>query len=155
MNSISIMKMSGEPDKKSLRNYRNKLITEITSRNKRMAIEPWEELDRYNAILWIGRQNLKQMLSESELAFIFDACKSLCFEASTPHFLRMRVQNAIRFEQLDVKWNVDEVALVEKLRTFDTATLYALADVIEQFWMDAQWTNVTKIFRELDERRAP
>jgi hypothetical protein len=75
-------------------------------------------------------------LTRNEACAVMDACNGLWMDDGTfsPSYIRVEVEDAIRLEGLDRKWEIDGPALLAKLQDLTISQAYALADAITQFW---------------------
>jgi hypothetical protein len=90
---------------------------------------------RYVAILAHERRELRPHFSASECALILDACNGTAFmDAMSVRLLPDGVEDAIQYEQLDAKWDVNGDALMAKLRSTTFAQRMALVDAIQRWW---------------------
>jgi hypothetical protein len=91
------------------------------------------DLERYYALLEAELSRLK--FTEAEASLLCDACNGLWVDSprSVP-LLWAEVQDACDLSHLHLKWEVDPVALVAKLRAASPSQVWALIDAIEQFW---------------------
>lgn len=87
------------------------------------------DLERYYTLLNYALPTLD--LSEAEASLIFDALNGVRFTTETIQLLRYNVANGIDFG-LDKKWGVEGLALLQKLKSYNYAQLFALADAIER-----------------------
>src|SRR3990172_545955 len=91
-------------------------------------------LERYEAILDRGRSHLLEVLSEDEVALIFDVLNGVMFADTISILLVWReVADGIKLDELDKKWSVDGKVLVEKMQMFNYATNAALVDASERW----------------------
>ncbi len=93
------------------------------------------DLERYYALL--ERELAQLHLSEGEALLLCDAGNGLLSEPQTMQLLWAQVDDAIRLEGLDRKWDVDGPALVAQLRALTPGQAFAVTDAIERFWTSA------------------
>ncbi|KNZ70319.1 hypothetical protein Tfer_0879 [Thermincola ferriacetica] len=81
------------------------------------------------------RRALKQAgLTVDEACLIVDALNESLYSADTACLLWAGIGDACRLDGLDKKWNVDDVALVEKLQNLNELQSMAVIDAAERFW---------------------
>lgn len=90
--------------------------------------------DRYGAIIKRCQADNARLFSDAEQNAIHDCCNGTWFEPAFHGSVVANVEDAIPLDGLDKKWQIDGVALVEKLRGLDLAHEVALIESIEQFW---------------------
>jgi hypothetical protein len=90
-------------------------------------------LDRYFTVL---RQELGAVcLTVPEASLVCDALNGTLWEpAESVRFLWASVDDAIRSDGLDRKWETDGKVLVEKLRKLTFAQSLAVCDAVERWW---------------------
>ncbi len=75
------------------------------------------------------------MLSEAEIGLILDAFNGTMFaDSSSIRYAWSEVQDAIEYDALDSKWNVDGKALVEKMKMISLGHMITLVDSVEIWW---------------------
>lgn len=72
---------------------------------------------------------------EAEAYLICDSLNGSLLDANTAQALWAGIADSIRLDGLDVKWQVDGPALVEKLRGLNALQAMALVDAAERFWV--------------------
>jgi hypothetical protein len=83
------------------------------------------------------QQTLKSIdLSEQEWMLVRDACNGTLWERHTIPFLWGGVEDAIKLDGLDRKWEVDGAALVGKLRALTYWQSLAVVDAVERWWLE-------------------
>lgn len=93
------------------------------------------DLDRYYDALKRARVELRKKLSEAEIAAIIDNLNGVWMaETVSITLLYANIEDAIELEELDKKWKIDGLALVEKLRSMSFIELCALTDAVERWW---------------------
>lgn len=88
------------------------------------------DLQRYYALM---RRSLPAF-SEPEASLIVDAMRGARTEPHTVEVLWAGVDDAVRGESLDEKWDVDGAALVDRLRSLTPFGALTVADACERFW---------------------
>lgn len=91
------------------------------------------DLARYYDVLARSLDALS--LSSAESSLICDAARGTAWDTSSYRLLWAEIDDAIRLDQLDTKWNVDGPALVAKLRNLAPGTAMAIVDAVERFWL--------------------
>lgn len=95
------------------------------------------DLDRYYAILAAELRGVH--LSEPEAMLLIDSLQGVLHELpeSAPTMLWAGVDDSIRLDGLDAKWDVDGPALVATLRALSPAQAMAVIDAVERWWVIA------------------
>lgn len=94
-----------------------------------------DTLERYFWLVDVERRQLRQLLSDGEIALICDVLNGVMF--ADPHsvnFVSMEVQDGISMDRLDEKWKIDGPALVQKLKGCSYGTMIALVDAVQMWW---------------------
>lgn len=95
-------------------------------------------LERYFYLLANRRGELRGQFSDSELGLLCDACNGSRYGvASNVKHLPIGIEDAVKLDRLDQKWEIDGAALVSKLKELDLLSLCTLVDGIERFWSGA------------------
>ena len=107
------------------------------------------DLRRYYELM---RAELKTIeLTRNEAMAVMDACNGLWLE-DLPNLsyslIWAEVEDAIRLDGLDKKWEIDGPALVEKLRSLTRTQTAALADAITRFWANTG-RDADEVLREI------
>lgn len=93
------------------------------------------DLERYYESLKDTRRQLAQKLSEKEIGLVLDNLNgTLMSESYGVRLIYANVEDAITYESIDLKWEVDGDALVAKLKAFTFIENAALADAAERWW---------------------
>jgi hypothetical protein len=108
-----------------------RLAGEIDSRGARSMVIH-RDLERLYTLYRHALANMN--LSAKEACLIADALNGILFEPATAQLLWANIAEAISVDGLDTKWGVDGKALVERLRTADHLTCFAIIDAAERFW---------------------
>jgi hypothetical protein len=90
------------------------------------------DLERYYHALQQALATIE--FNESEAALIVDACNGIIFEPHTMQLLWAQIEDAVRSDRLDAKWDADAQVLVAKMRALSYWQALAVADAIERFW---------------------
>jgi len=97
-----------------------------------------QDLERYYEALRRSRAALRTQLTEAELMLICDANHDTMYDSAVSvQMLPGGIEDAIRLEGLDAKWEIDGGALVRKLEELSFIDRAALVDAVEQF---GNWT---------------
>ena len=73
-------------------------------------------------------------LTRGEAALICDVLNGTALLAQDYMFIPAEIEESIRLNHTDEKWDVDGSALVSQLRSASPTTLCAIADAAERFW---------------------
>lgn len=110
------------------------LVRELASRGDGLGLTARRDIERYYHLL---AEELKTVnLTESEAMLIVDTCNGTLFEPHTIRLLWAEIDDAIRLDRLDHKWQVDGPELVAKLRSLTAGQMFAVVDGCERFWAD-------------------
>jgi len=91
------------------------------------------DLGRYYEVL---RRELASIdLTEGEALLIMEACNGTYWEPHTIPLLWAEVADHVQLENAHIRWQVDEMALVHKLRALTPAQAFAVVDAIERAWL--------------------
>ncbi|SFU94887.1 hypothetical protein [Alicyclobacillus macrosporangiidus] len=93
-------------------------------------------LYRYFRLVDDARRSLRERFSASEICAVMDACNGMMLDR--PHLIWAEVADAIRFNHLDSKWEIDGQVLVNKIRELSDVDLYGLEEAIRRFWAHAE-----------------
>lgn len=94
-----------------------------------------QSVERYEEILKQARTNLLALLSEKEMALIIDVLNGTLFsEPVSIHMVYGEVEDGVRMEGLDQKWEIDGPALIEKVHNLGYPEKVALVDAAERWW---------------------
>jgi hypothetical protein len=75
-------------------------------------------------------------LSENEACLLCDVLNGTLMDANSAALLWAEVEDGIRLDGLDQKWEVDGPALVKRLQALDRLHCLALIDAAERFWAE-------------------
>lgn len=76
-------------------------------------------------------------LTVNESLLLIDALNgTLIYPELAEQLLPLEISDAIAFDALDKKWDVDGAALIEKLKGMDNAQANAVLDKIKKFWSE-------------------
>lgn len=115
---------------------RESLAAEIRSRGTNRSGIISRDLER---LYTLYKRALREVpLSLGETCLIVDALNGALIDADTARLLWAHVEDGIRIDGLDRKWNVDGAALVEKLRGLNDLQAMAIVDAAERFWEMSQ-----------------
>lgn len=95
------------------------------------------ELGRYYDLLRIGRRVLRKNFSDGELNAIADTMNGTFIEGwmISAGTIALEMSDAVELNGVDAKWEIDGAGLVLKIQEIDGATLFALIDAVQCFWM--------------------
>lgn len=109
----------------------NEALATRTTGNRDVSQVACRIIERYAEVV----KRRKPELSEAEWNLIREACNGWVVEpAAAVGWLSMQVEDAIKINNLDRKWQVDGAALVKKVRSLDYADCLAVVDDVEQYW---------------------
>lgn len=113
------------------------VLKQVEERGKARSTVITRDLDR---LYTLYRRALRHVdLSINEACLIVDALNSTLMTADTAHLLWASIQDAIEYENLAEKWNVDGSALIEKLRSLNEIQSLAVIDAAERFWSNEKY----------------
>lgn len=92
------------------------------------------DLGRYYTLL--ARALRQVVLSEAEASLLCEAMNGVLHTENDVHLFWAGIDDAIRLDRLDAKWDVDGAALVDKLRDLGPCAAQAIVDAVERFWRD-------------------
>ena len=95
-----------------------------------------ESLDRYFYLIKSARVSLRGTFTGPELCLIADSCNGTLFQAKTIPSLWFGIENSIRLDCLDDKYEVDGPVLIDKIHSLKNDQLYALVDAVEEYWRE-------------------
>ena len=87
-------------------------------------------LDRYFFMLTLSMPDF----SEAEASLLVDALNGTIFHKETVSLLWANIEDAIRTDSLDQKWQIDGASLLARLRDLKPFEALAVVDAVEQFW---------------------
>jgi hypothetical protein len=120
--------------KTSVTLYEN-VLAQVDSRGKERSMIINRDLDRYYESLRDTRRQIGQKLSDKEMGLILDNLNgTLMGESYGVRLIYANVEDAITYESIDLKWDVDGDALVAKLKAFTFIENATLADAAERWW---------------------
>lgn len=103
---------------------------ELRSTNKSEIVN--RDLER---LYTLYERALKEVdLEINEALLICDVLNGTLMDANTARLLWAEVEDGIKLNGLDEKWEVDGAQLVQKLRGFTQLQCLALVDAAERFW---------------------
>lgn len=113
------------------------LLAQVDERGEARSTTINRDLER---LYTLYRRSLRRVdLSVDEACVIVDALNSTLMTADTAHLLWASIQDAIEYENLAEKWNVDGSALIEKLRSLNEIQSMAVIDAAERFWANEEY----------------
>ena len=114
------------------------VLKQVEERGKARSTVITRDLDR---LYTLYRRVLRRTnLSLDEACLITDALNGSLMTADTAHLLWASIEDAIKYERLDEKWNVNGKALVQKLRcTLNEIQTMAVIDAAERFWNNEKY----------------
>ena len=112
----------------------DEIVAQLEARGEKSGVNR-DSLDRYFALLDIGRAALRDRFTEGEIALILNASNGTRYQPwSIPH-MGAGIEDAVHLDHLDEKWSVNGPALISKLRALTTAERFALVNAAERFWL--------------------
>lgn len=92
------------------------------------------DLDRYYKLLQWQLRTVQ--LTKAEAMLICDALNGLIhsFDLDPQQVLCIEIQDALAWESLEVKWEVDKAEILSKLRALNILQAAAIIDAVERFW---------------------
>lgn len=106
------------------------------SRSQTMA----QDLDTFYALLETSMRKVRQVLTKQEALLILDAINGTIVEAGQAAELWMgtslqhQIVDAIAYNDLSQKWEVDRDTLLDKLNSLEHFERYALVDWVKNMW---------------------
>ena len=97
-----------------------------------------------------GRAQARATFSERELWLIADMLNGTAIISDFIELLWAEASDGCFLDGLDEKWGVDSDVLVRKLRGAELSTLFAVADAVEQFWLQEEPGSILATFDHLD-----
>lgn len=91
------------------------------------------DLGRYYNLLDYALKEVT--LTEQEALFIVDSTNGSIFDEVGIRMLWAGLEDSIRYDSLDAKYQIDGNELINKIKKANIAYLFALADAIERFWI--------------------
>lgn len=91
------------------------------------------DLARYYTALERSRKTLRAQFAEGELSAILDICNGTVYEAHSIPWLYASMEDALE-DGIAAKWEIDDPALVAKLRALSYIDAAALVDAAERAW---------------------
>lgn len=91
------------------------------------------DLERYYSLLQRELRTAREALTENEMLALCNLANGTLWDATSAPLLWAETADA--HPATLEKWNVDQEALVAKLRTLSPITLVAIVDAIEQWWL--------------------
>jgi hypothetical protein len=103
------------------------------------------DLERYYNLLKYALREVS--LTEQEAMLVCDALNGVFFDDFSIRLMHASVEDALKFDGLAEKWEVDRDKLIGKLRSYSTGALYSIADAVEQWWNlnDESFSNTQKL----------
>lgn len=90
------------------------------------------DLERLYTLYRIALRQIRLSLEEAML--IVDALNGTLSTADQARLLWAGIEDAIAYDKLDEKWNVNGKELVEKLKNLNELQAMAIIDAAERFW---------------------
>lgn len=108
------------------------LVDQIAERGQSRSTIIARDLER---LYTLYRRALRQVdLTVDEACLIVDALNGSLTTADDAGLLWAKIEDAIHYDRLDEKWNVDGKSLVEKLQRLNEIQVLAIVDAAERFW---------------------
>lgn len=109
---------------------------------------------RYHKLLAHGRRQLKANFEEKELSLILDCLNGSFLQDQAEiwlNCLHFEIEDAVAYDGLDEKWEVDGARLVQKIETAEKSTIMALIDFTDFFWRSHERWSARETFKILDQ----
>jgi len=110
-----------------------------------------EESTRYHMLLARGRARARATFSEDELWLMLDVVRETILSPDGIDSSLCWMADLGCIEWPERGWKVDSVEFMRKLREAEASTLFALVDVVEQFWLGGGDRTVLEVFDDLDD----
>jgi hypothetical protein len=122
------------PLKKTSVTLYDNILAQVTERGGQSQVIN-RDLGRYYEAIKDTRRALAQKFSDKEIGLILDNLNgTLMEETFGVRLIYANVEDAITYESIDLKWEVDGDALVAKLKGLSFIENAALADAAERWW---------------------
>ncbi len=108
------------------------LLNELSARGDNRSGTISRDLERLYTLYNRALATVSLELNEAYL--IVDALNGVLMDANNAKLLWAEIEDAIKLDHLDQKWQVDSKALVEKLRNLNEIQAMAIIDAAERFW---------------------
>jgi hypothetical protein len=108
------------------------LLNELSARGDNRSGTISRDLERLYTLYNRALATVSLELNEAYL--IVDALNGVLMDANNAKLLCAEIEDAIKLDHLDQKWQVDSKALVEKLRNLNEIQAMAIIDAAERFW---------------------
>lgn len=119
---------------------RDPLINELRTRGENRSAVINRDLDR---LYTLYKRALREVpLTVAEAWLIVDTLNGTIMDANSARMLWASVEDAVKLDGLDKKWDVDGQALIEKLRKLNDIQALALVDAAERFWQECPQENL-------------
>lgn len=113
------------------------VLKQVEERGEARSTVVTRDLER---LYTLYRRALRRIdLGLDEACLITDALNSSLMTADTAHLLWASIEDAMKYEGLTEKWEVDGKALVEKLRGLTEFECMAVIDAAERFWNNEKY----------------
>ncbi len=112
--------------------FYNEVEARIDARGENRSQTVNRDLLRLYALYERALQEIDITTEEAHL--IADALNGVSMEVGTVRAFPPEIEDAINYQKLDKKWNVDGTILIEKLKKMNALQLMALVDAAERFW---------------------
>jgi hypothetical protein len=97
-----------------------------------------QEITKLFNLQSLAMTEIKGLFTEREVLLIADACNSFWYELVDPkNQLILEVHDSIELDDLDSKWDVDKISLLDKLASLSHFHAHAILTTIIQFWDNA------------------
>jgi len=120
---------------------RPEVLEQLDARGPRSTIAD-RDLERLYALYARALQRVVPSFSIDELCLIVDALNGTLHDVRSGVRFWIGVEDSIELDGLAQKWNVDALALMEKLRPLDELTCMAIVDAAERFWCGEKYRNM-------------
>lgn len=95
-------------------------------------------LEWYFALINHCKKDLFNTFNDSELLLFIDSLKSTKFCAKTIAYLPRMVADAIEYEHLDVKWEVNKEEILDKLNSLSATHYHSIVDFSQYYWAETK-----------------
>lgn len=110
------------------------LLPEILARGDNRSGIISRDLERLYTLYSRALATIPLQLNEAYL--IVDALNGTLMDANTAKLLWAEIEDSIKLDHLDKKWQVEGKALVEKIRNLNEIQSLAIIDAAERFWIE-------------------
>lgn len=113
-----------------------------------------QTLETHFTLIKFMKKEIFQTFVNKELLLFADAANSTMFTARTiPYFPRM-IEDAFKYEDIGLKWEVDEEELMKKLNQLSFAHYIAIIDFCDDFWADGKKNPFGDFYERIEKIKA-